>query len=39
MDKAHTEERELLMELINMSKENKSLNKSAKDMSQEVIKL
>ena len=36
MDKTHTQERELLLELFNMSQQNKALSKKARDMSQEV---
>ncbi|CAC5415796.1 unnamed protein product [Mytilus coruscus] len=36
IDKTHTEERELLMELVNMALQNKSLGKTAEDMQQEV---
>ncbi|XP_052070817.1 trichohyalin-like isoform X2 [Mytilus californianus] len=38
IDKTHTEERELLMELVNMALQNKSLGKTAKDMQQEELK-
>ncbi|CAC5415303.1 unnamed protein product [Mytilus coruscus] len=37
--KTHTEERELLMELLNIALQNKSLGKTAKDMQQEVREL
>lgn len=39
IDKTHTEERELLMELVNMALQNKSLSKTANGMEQEVRKM
>lgn len=35
IDKIHTEERELMMELINMAQQNKSLSKLTETMSTE----
>ncbi|XP_063400098.1 trichohyalin-like isoform X3 [Mytilus trossulus] len=38
IDKTHTEERELMMELVNMALQNKSLGKTANGMQQEELK-